>query len=199
MNDDQQGAPPGEVSQDLDLEQALDELERLLREAGGAAAAVRRSLLGAGPHTPPTRAASRDEVAPAQTGLEGGDRLSAFDRLLERIDREKAEQQAETSPESAAARKGVDLLPHQYLMTVEDREGRVDLVPLHRALLNLQAIEEVSLASYTNGVPVVSLRSAGELDMEQLRAAVATAMDRSCEVLAQENDRIYVRLEEASV
>jgi hypothetical protein len=93
------------------------------------------------------------------------------------------------------ARRGLDLLPQVYLMTVEDREHRVDLVALHRALQGLPHLDEIALVSFANGVPVVSLRTQGELDLERLRAAVAAAMDRVCELIPQENTgRIFLRL-----
>ena len=89
---------------------------------------------------------------------------------------------------------GLEALPQHYLMTVEDRETKVDLVPLHRSLASLPGMEEVSLVSYANGVAVVSLRLEGELSLEQLGEVVATAMDRECEVIPQDKTKIYLRL-----
>ena len=195
MRDDEATRAAGGSAQDVELQQTLDDLARLLADAGVAVTALRR-LLGtnAGGGLAPAGAADETALAGA---VEDGDQLSAFDRLLERVDREKKERQAEAAPKPAAERKGLDLLPRQYLATVEDREGRVDLVPLHRAILGLSGIEDVSLVSYTNGVPVISLRVVGELDMEQLSTAIAMAMDRECELIPQENDKIYVRLKAA--
>ena len=136
------------------------------------------------------------EAAPAPTPAQTKkpDRLAVFDRLLDRIDIEKSATQEEKPSEPSSKASGLDLLPQQYLMTVEDREGNVDLVPLHRALLALASLEEANLVSYANGVPVVSLRVKGELDLEQLGSVVSTAMDRECEVIPQDNRRLYLRM-----
>jgi hypothetical protein len=107
---------------------------------------------------------------------------------VERV--EKQRQDAAGEPE----RHGLDLLPQMYMVTVEDRERRVDLVPLHRALLGIEGIEEISLASYANGVPVVSLRANHPIDMEQLRNAVESTLRRSCELIPQDTGRVFLRL-----
>ena len=120
--------------------------------------------------------------------------VSTFDRLWDRIERERTEKQEETAPTSLSGRRGLDRLPQQYLMTVEDREGKVDLTPLHRALAGLPGADEISLVSYSNGVPVVSLRVEGELDLDQLSDAVSTAMDRECEVIPQDTGKLYLRM-----
>jgi hypothetical protein len=121
-------------------------------------------------------------------------RLSAFERVWERIERERVEQGVEARPEPAKERHGVELLPQQYLITVEDKESRVDLAPLHRALLTLAPADDISLVSFAKGVPVISLRTQGELDMERLREAVAAATGRGCDVIPQDNGRIFLRL-----
>jgi hypothetical protein len=123
-----------------------------------------------------------------------GPGASAFDRLWDRIERERMERQAEDGENAPRVRRGLDLLPQQYLMTVEDREGSVDLVPLHRALLGVDGVEEVSLISYANGVPVISVRATGELDLDQLGQSVVVVMDRECEVIPQDNGKVYLRL-----
>lgn len=192
MSDDPQ--PAGNRLQEPELHQALDRLELLLGEVSRAIVELRRSLAGADEGRPPVRAPAQDLAAPAQAPAEEQDRLSVFDRLLERLDRERSEKLAEAGSTRSAPPRGFDLLPRPYLMTVEDREGNVDLVPLHRALASLPAVDEAALASYTNGVPVVSLRVTGELDLAELSGAVSTAMDRQCEVIPQENDRLYLRL-----
>lgn len=122
-------------------------------------------------------------------------RLAAFDRLWDKVEQEKLDKESGKEPEEAAPEhRGLDSLPQQYLMTVEDRESKVDLVPLHRSLASLPGMEEVSLVSYANGVAVVSLRLEGELSLEQLGEVVATAMDRECEVIPQDKTKIYLRL-----
>ena len=120
--------------------------------------------------------------------------LSTFDRLWDRIERDRQEKEEEPAPTALSGRPGLDRLPQQYLMTVEDREGKVDLTPLHRALAGLPGADEISLVSYSNGVPVVSLRVEGELDLDQLSAAVSTAMDRECEVIPQDTGKLYLRM-----
>ena len=151
----------------------LAELERTLAAASRAVALLRGSL-------EPEEPTLADEPAAEQSNEEA--RNAAFERLWERIDHERLEQQAEAPPERKAPR-GLDLLPQQYLVTIEDRESAVDLVPIHRALLGLAKMEDVSLVSYANGAPVISLRVQGELEHERLREAIAAATDRQCELI----------------
>ena len=77
---------------------------------------------------------------------------------------------------------------------LEFGESAVDLVPIHRALLGLAKMEDVSLVSYANGVPVISLRVQGELEHERLREAIAVATERECELIDQENGKLFIRL-----
>ncbi len=138
----------------------------------------------------PTPITPKPFVAKGESG-----RLAAFDRLWDRVEEEKLEKESGKEPEAAEPeRRGLESLPQHYLMTVEDRETKVDLVPLHRSLASLPGMEEVSLVSYANGVAVVSLRLEGELSLEQLGEVVATAMDRECEVIPQDKTKIYLRL-----
>jgi hypothetical protein len=199
------GAPSGRP----EWEQPLDDLERSLRDAAQAVAHLRQALNGGAGEpqfedraqaaaqtqdiaTDGTDIGPREDPSPVaasrpNTGKAGA---STFDDLWDRIEREKMEKPA---PE-ATERRGLDLLPQQVLMTVEDREGRVDLVPLHRGLAGLQGIQDISLVSYANGVPVISLRVEGDLDIEQLGTAAGRAMDRQCEVIQQDTGRLYLRL-----
>ena len=147
-------------------------------------------------------AAQQDAAAPKGPALPQkpaaartpGAGLSTFDRLWDRIERERMEKQEEPSPAALSGIRGLSRLPQQYLMTIEDQEGKVDLTPLHRALAGLPGADEISLVSYSNGVPVVSLRVQGELDLDQLSAAVSTAMDRECEVIPQDTGKLYLRM-----
>lgn len=119
---------------------------------------------------------------------------TTFERLWDRIEREHVEKEPGAATDDGEAPRGLDLLPQQYLMTIEDRESRVDLVPLHRALLNIAGMDDVSLVTYANGVPVISIRLQGEIDLKKLEKAVATSMDRECEVIPQENNKLFLRL-----
>jgi len=215
MNEDPQanvaGAPLGPGWQ-----QALDELEQSLRQAVQAIGALRYTLVGGAP--PVGVAAAAQPAAPAAGGAPApqpdapapdapapdatplGEAAteerarSTFERLWERIELEKREREAQAG-EPAEVRRGLELLPQDYLMTVEDREGKVDLIPLHRALLAFVPVECISLLSFANGVPVISLRSDRELDLDRLGTAVSSAMDRQCEVIPQDNGRVYLRLQ----
>ncbi len=213
MSDELEATAAGDRSQERVWQQTLETLERSLREAAQAVTLLRRQMEadgpeahqdGAGPQAedlkaPLAEVGSEGDVAPAPTqepaaapAPPGG--LSTFDRLWDRIERERMEKQEETAPTALSGRRGLDRLPQQYLMTVEDREGKVDLTPLHRALAGLPGADEISLVSYSNGVPVVSLRVEGELDLDQLSAAVSTAMDRECEVIPQDTGKLYLRM-----
>jgi hypothetical protein len=200
--------------------QALNDLELSLQEASEAVAALRRGLAAIGFNVataevvPERRKAtgapaetmeSRPKLAVAKADPDvsrplvkepapvGAQEVSSFDRLWDKIERERSERADEPKP-LLDERRGLDLLPQQYLMTVEDREGKVSLVPLHRGLQGLDGIEEVTLVSYANGVPVISLRSKKPVDMEMLREAVSRVMDRHCEVIQQDTGRLYLRL-----
>lgn len=191
-------------------QQALDDLERALREAARAAGALRRSLTvdSEAPEEvasnvrelpqPPQPAAWESEEGAAPAGSEA---LSAFERVWSRLEAERLGKQGDVPPPPKEALDPVDKvsskllnLPGQFLLTIEDRESRVDLVPLHRALIRLPGVEDVSLASFANGVPVIAVRVAGELDHEQLSKAVGMAMDRECEVIPHENGKLFLRL-----
>lgn len=164
------------------------ELERALGEAIALAEQLRQELDEGSP-------ALRTVQPPAPSyGVERAtsraEDLAAFERVWERISHEKLEQnQAQEEP-----RRGLDLLPQIYLATVEDREGSVDVVQLHRALLALVKMEDLSLVSYANGVPVVSMRVEGQLDLDRLGSTVGDALDRDCEVIDQENGKLFLRL-----
>lgn len=104
------------------------------------------------------------------------------------------EKERENLAEASSEPRGLDLLPQQYLLTVEDRESAVELAPLQRALAGVADMDDMSLVSFANGVPVISIRVQGELDLDRLSAAVERAMDRECETIPQDNGRLYLRL-----
>ena len=185
MSEELQAAAPVDVPQPLGWQQALDDLERSLSEVSNAAARLRRCLAG-------DDGATGDVAQGLPAKGEAG--RSAFDRLWDRIESEQESKGEEPPAEPSEERRGLDLLSQRYLITVEDREGSVDLVPLHRALMGVKGVEEISLVSYANGVPVISVRHQGELEHARVREAIAAATDRECELIDQENGRLFVRL-----
>jgi len=123
---------------------------------------------------------------------EKSERLADFQRVWARIERQRSEQDepaaADPAPEAGKAgdgARGLNLLPSEYVITVEDRDASVDLITIERALLTLAKMEDVTLVSYAKGVPVISLRLEGELDLTALGDAVGSAMDKRCEVIPQ--------------
>jgi len=199
--------PENDPSMGKSLEQALDALEQGLQSAVQAIEQIRNALAPAsGPVDQPAEAPALRVVPkaaiPKPQILETGapalrerddDPYTPFERLWERMELERVEKQRQDTA-GEPERHGLDLLPQLYVVTVEDRERRVDLVPLHRALLGIEGIEEISLASYANGVPVVSLRANHAIDMEQLRGAVESTLRRSCELIPQDTGRVFLRL-----
>jgi hypothetical protein len=195
MPDETNSQPPPQTTVLADLGAVLGEVEANLRAAVRALEYLRSSLSGAAP--PAIQVVQPQPEAPAEPdlphlGSNGGGSYAPFERLWERLEQERADKQQ--PQEAVEERRGLDLLPRQYMMTVEDRERAVDLIPLHRALQRLTGVEEVSLVSFANGVPVVSVRTDRELDLDKMRSAVETAMDRECEVIPQDNGRVYLRL-----
>ncbi len=204
--------PGNDPSVGKSLEQALDALEQGLQSAVQAIEQIRNALVPAGspvaettqapalrvvlpsmPETTPAPAVAAEPPALPPLRERDDDPYTPFERLWERMEHERVEKQrkeAEGEPE----KHGLELLPQLYLVTVEDRERHVDLVPLHRALLGIVGIEEITLASYANGVPVVSLRASHAIDMDQLRNAVESTLRRSCELIPQDTGRIFLRL-----
>jgi len=191
------------------LQEALTELEQGLRSAFHAIEQI-RDVLTAGLAAPPAAEApvlrlipkpseaapAREEAAESTTEepppSKDADPYTPFERLWERMEHERIERQSQGTAEPE--RHGLDLLPQMYLVTVEDREHRVDLVPLHRALQGIEGVEEITLVSFANGVPVVSLRAKHQLDLEQLSGAVGSTLRRACELIPQDNGRVFLRL-----
>jgi hypothetical protein len=97
------------------------------------------------------------------------------------------------APES---KRGFDLLPRTYRITVEDKRRGVDLVPLHRALLGMDGVKDMSLLSYNNGIAMVALETAGDIDTEVLGAAVSRAMSRGVQVEQHNEQTLVVKLAE---
>lgn len=186
-----------------DWQQALDALERGLRQSLDALMVLRgRMDVGSVPRRP---AVEEEDDEPAYTaGLaeEPGEievrqpvtaepRRSPFERLWDRLEEERqSEEQDATQPQ----RKGLAALPAQYFFTIEDMEGRADLVALHRGFLGLREVRDVSLMSFVNGVPIVSVNAERELDLAQLSEAIGEATDRECDIVTQDGPKVHVRL-----
>jgi hypothetical protein len=93
-------------------------------------------------------------------------------------------------------RRGFDLLPRTYRITVEDKRRGVDLVPLHRALLAMDGVRDMSLLSYNNGVAIVSLETVSDIDTDVLARAVSRAMSRAATVETHNERTLVVKLAE---
>ena len=106
---------------------------------------------------------------------------------------------AEVEPPAAApveAKRGFDLLPRTYRITVEDKRRGVDLVPLHRGLLGMDGVRDMSLLSYSNGTAIVALETTNELDPDMLGKAVAHAMAREVKVEVHNEQTMVIKLAE---
>ena len=100
------------------------------------------------------------------------------------------------APAGAAPKRGFDLLPRTYRITVEDKRRGVDLVPLHRALLGMAGVRDMSLLSYSNGTAIVALEATTEIAPDALGAAVSHAMAREVEVEVHNEQTMVVKLAE---
>jgi hypothetical protein len=93
-------------------------------------------------------------------------------------------------------KRGLDLLPRTYRITVEDKRRGVDLVPLHRALLGMDGVRDMSLLSYSNGVAIVAVEMIDELDPQALESAMSRAMSRGAKVEVHNDTTMVVKLAE---
>jgi hypothetical protein len=124
----------------------------------------------------------------------GKSRLSSFEGVWERLERERKER-SDSDVEDVAEVRGLGHLPQTYRITVEDRDGTpVDLVTIHRALLTFTAADNISLINFANGVPIVSVKVHGDLDKERLATTIGTATSKHCEVIEQDNGKLFLRL-----
>ena len=99
-------------------------------------------------------------------------------------------------PLHAEPRRGLDLLPRTYRITVEDKRRGVDLVPLHRALLGMDGVRDMSLLSYSNGVAIVAVDMVDELEPQALEGAISRAMARAAKVEVHNDTTMVVKLAE---
>lgn len=124
----------------------------------------------------------------------GKSRLSSFEGVWERLERERKER-SDGDIEDIAEVRGLGHLPQTYRITVEDRDGTpVDLVLIHRALLTFAPADNISLVNFANGVPIVSIQMEGELDLDRLATTIGAATSRHCEVIPQEKGKLFLRL-----
>jgi hypothetical protein len=100
----------------------------------------------------------------------------------------------EPLPPLVEPKRGFDLLPRTYRITVEDKRRGVDLVPLHRAMLGMEGVRDMSLLSYTNGTAIVALETQDELDPESVRLAMQNAMKRDARVEVHNEHTMVVKL-----
>jgi hypothetical protein len=108
-------------------------------------------------------------------------------------------QAVDPEPPAAApleAKRGFDLLPRTYRITVEDKRRGVDLVPLHRALLGMDGVRDMSLLSYSNGTAIVALETTNELIPDVLGKAVSHAMAREVKVEVHNEQTMVIKLAE---
>ncbi|TAK71555.1 MAG: hypothetical protein EPO22_01125 [Dehalococcoidia bacterium] len=99
-------------------------------------------------------------------------------------------------PLHAEPKRGLDLLPRTYRITVEDKRRGVDLVPLHRALLGMDGVRDMSLLSYSNGVAIVAVDMVDELEPQMLEGAISRAMARGAKVEVHNDTTMVVKLAE---
>jgi hypothetical protein len=100
----------------------------------------------------------------------------------------------EPLPPLVEPRRGLDLLPRTYRITVEDKRRGVDLVPLHRAMLGIEGARDMSLLNYTNGTAIVALETEDVLDPESVRLAMQNAMKRDASVEVHNESTMVVKL-----
>ena len=93
-------------------------------------------------------------------------------------------------------KRAFELLPRTYRLTVEDKRRGVDLVPLHRALLGMDGVRDMSLLSYSNGTAIVALETTVELDPDLLAKAVSRAMARDVKVEVHNEQTMVIKLAE---
>ena len=173
--------------------QAVWKRIKSVRQEGGAGRPdTADSAEGRGSNEPP--ALESDYELNDEAEEVGRSRLSSFEGVWERLERERKER-SEADIEDIAEVRGLEHLPQTYRITVEDRDGTpVDLVPVHRALLTFAPADNISLVNFANGVPIVSVQMEGELDLERLAAAIGAATSRHCEVIQQEKGKLFLRL-----
>jgi hypothetical protein len=162
------------------LEAVLPALERI---AGGAVAPAEGVLRGSAAAERVLHSGARGPAQP-QTYADPDNRID--DRPLPKP----------LPPLDVNPRRGLDLLPRTYRITIEDKRRGVDLVPLHRALLGMQGVKDMSLLSYTNGIAIIALDMTEDLHADALQALVERAMSRAATVETHNEHTLVVKLSE---
>jgi hypothetical protein len=97
-------------------------------------------------------------------------------------------------PPLVEPRRGLELLPRTYRITVEDKRRGVDLVPLHRAMLGIDGVRDMSLLSYSNGTAIVALETEDALEPEDVRLSMQNAMQRDARIEVHNENTMVVKL-----
>ena len=138
------------------------------------------------------RSSEPTEGATAVRGAKSG--IADFEHVWARLQREGDARSAARTEETVEVR-GLSSLPSQYRITIEDRDGTpVDLRQVQRALRACASADDVSLLNFANGTAVISLRTTGELDLDKLASAIGMATSRDCEVIPQDQGKLFLRL-----
>ncbi len=116
-----------------------------------------------------------------------------------RHDEPEAAWTAQPGPTRHAA-KPVTLVPddtpalYAYRVTIEDRQGPVQLVQLHRALAGLPAVRNLLLLNYVGGVASLSLEAMEEIQPSELENVVKKVLKRNCSVVLHESNVMLVQM-----
>jgi hypothetical protein len=151
------------------------------------------------PAGPPRPAIIRDNPSPmtaTAANLEPIDELDDEDESAYEPPRVTPLPAVATASAPQEPARGFDLLPRTYRITVEDKRRSVDLVPLHRALLGMSGVKDMSLLSYANGIAIVSIETTIAIEPDQLCAAVSRAMAREAKVEVHNEQTMVVKLAE---
>ena len=69
-------------------------------------------------------------------------------------------------------------------------------VPLHRSLLAMEGVRDMSLLSYNNGIAIVALETMSDIDPQVLESIVSRAMSRPARVEQHNEYTLVVKLAE---
>lgn len=175
----------------------IDQLSAQIGDLHGQVAQIATAL---GPLTAPSRVGSTPYASPNVVAMASrqapppASRASTAEQLEPVIDKRPIPKPL--PPLEIEPRRGLDLLPRNYRITVEDKRRGVDLVPLHRALLSMEGVRDMALLSYNNGVAIVSLEMIGDLDPDALAQSVSEVMSREARTEVHNELTMVVKLAE---